>query len=221
MSYRVYSISGAPRPWRVSLAMMFKGLDYELETLVASKGEHKAPAFLALNPRGRVPVIRDGDFVLAESLAIISYLDERHPEPPLLGTTPEEHGRIWQIVFDADHHLREAASAFIRLVLLQGQDDANEAVVAAAPPLHAELAVLESRLARTTWLAGARASAAECVCFPEVRLVLRAIERFPAMMQRLGFEPFAAKYPRLQAWVDRIEALPGYARTFPAHWKTA
>ena len=43
--------------------------------------EHKAPEYQKMNPRGRVPTLKDGDFVLYESLAILAYLDRKHPEP--------------------------------------------------------------------------------------------------------------------------------------------
>src|ERR1700687_4924858 len=114
MVYEVYTISGAPRPWRVMLGLIAKGIDFEVRTLDASKKEHKAAEFLALNPRGRVPVLRNGDFVLPESMAILSYLDKQHPDPPLFGTTPEQHARIWQLVSEGEHDLNDAAGELLR-----------------------------------------------------------------------------------------------------------
>ncbi|HKO48594.1 MAG TPA: hypothetical protein VJV79_12770 [Polyangiaceae bacterium] len=54
--------------------------------------------------------------------------------------------------------------------------------------------------------------------FPEVRLTLRSSARFPDLTARLGLHPMAEGFPRLRRWVDRIESLPGYDQTFPAHW---
>jgi glutathione S-transferase len=78
--------------WRVLLGAELKGLDYESRLLDFSKGEVKTPEFLQLNPRGRVPVIRDDGFVLYESLPILEYFEDRSLEPPtghaVTGSTP-------------------------------------------------------------------------------------------------------------------------------------
>jgi glutathione S-transferase len=52
--------------------------------------EHKAPQMLAMNPRGRLPVLRDGDYVVFESLAVLYYLDLKYPQPPLFGARPRK-----------------------------------------------------------------------------------------------------------------------------------
>jgi glutathione S-transferase len=85
----IYWISGSPFSWRVLLTAEVKGIPYEGKLLEASKGEHKTLEFLAINPLGRVPAIRDGNFTLHESLAIMVYLDRKYPNPPLFGRTPE------------------------------------------------------------------------------------------------------------------------------------
>jgi Glutathione S-transferase, N-terminal domain len=60
----IYWISGSPFAWRVLLTAEVKGIPYEGKLLEASKGELKTPEFLAINPLGRVPAIRDGNFTL-------------------------------------------------------------------------------------------------------------------------------------------------------------
>jgi len=94
----IYWISGSPFAWRVLLTAEVKGIPYEGKLLEASKGELKTPEFLAINPLGRVPAIRDGNFTLHESLAIMVYLDRKHPNPPLFGRTAEEAGRIFELI---------------------------------------------------------------------------------------------------------------------------
>jgi glutathione S-transferase len=76
------------------LALEVKGLAYESKLLEFSKDEHKTPSYLKLNPRGKVPTLKDGDFVIYESVAIMAYLDRKYPDPPLFGETPEETGLI-------------------------------------------------------------------------------------------------------------------------------
>jgi glutathione S-transferase len=94
----IYWISGSPFAWRVLLTAEVKGISYEGKLLEASKDELKTPEFLAINPLGRVPALRDGNFTLHESLAIMVYLDRKHPSPPLFGRTAEEAGRIFQCI---------------------------------------------------------------------------------------------------------------------------
>jgi glutathione S-transferase len=221
MTYEVYSISGAPRPWRVMLGFVAKGINFEIRSLEGSKREHKSADFLALNPRGRVPVLKNRDFVLPESIAILSYLDKLHPEPPLFGTTAEEHARIWQLVSECEHYCRPGNSALLGPIFFRGQNDTNEEVRNGATTVHEEFKRLERLLEGSRFLCGERITAADCVCFPEVRLVLRATERFPEIMQRLEFHSFDKAYPRLNAWAVRIEALPGYEKTYPPHWRSS
>ena len=219
MTYEIYSISGAPRPWRALLGLVVKNLDFTLHTLEASKKEQKSPAFLALNPRGRTPVLKMGERVLTESLAILSYLDQVHPEPPLFGTTPEEHARIWQLASEGENDLNPACSALTRPIFFHGKDDTDEDVQKGAALARGELRRLDEILAASPFLAGPRITAADCVDFPHVRVIVRATERFPEVMRRLELHPFDAAFPHVARWIARVEALPGYEKTFPAHWR--
>jgi maleylacetoacetate isomerase len=70
--------------YRVRIALALKGLAYDYTTVHLAKSEHLGPAWAGVLPTALVPVLRDGDAVLTQSLAIIEYLDETHPEPPLM-----------------------------------------------------------------------------------------------------------------------------------------
>jgi glutathione S-transferase len=73
-----------------------KRLPYQSRLLSFAKGENKSAEYLAMNPRGKVPSLKDGDFALYESLAIIPYLDRAYPEQPIFGSNSRESGRaVW------------------------------------------------------------------------------------------------------------------------------
>jgi maleylpyruvate isomerase len=70
--------------YRVRIALNLKGLSYEPRFVHLLKGEQRLPEYRALNPQARVPALVEDGWVLTQSLAIIEYLEEAHPEPPLL-----------------------------------------------------------------------------------------------------------------------------------------
>ncbi len=77
----------APNPRRVTIFLAEKGVTIPVINLAIFKAEHKAPAFVAKNPRGQVPALElDDGTVIAESISICRYLDALYPEPPLFGT---------------------------------------------------------------------------------------------------------------------------------------
>lgn len=80
--------------YRVRLALNLKGLAFDTVSHQLRKYEQRAPAYLALNPQGLVPALEVGEAVLTQSLAICEYLDEIHPEPPLLPASPVDRAKV-------------------------------------------------------------------------------------------------------------------------------
>jgi maleylpyruvate isomerase len=80
--------------YRVRIALNLKGLSAEHLPHHLRKGEQCAPAFLAINPQGLVPALEADDAVLTQSLAIIEWLDETHPTPPLLPKDPLRRAKV-------------------------------------------------------------------------------------------------------------------------------
>jgi maleylpyruvate isomerase len=81
--------------YRVRIALNLKGLSTDHLPHHLRKGEQCAPAFLAINPQGLVPALEgDGGVVLTQSLAIIEWLDETHPDPPLLPRDPLRRAKV-------------------------------------------------------------------------------------------------------------------------------
>ncbi len=90
----LYSYWRSSAAYRVRIALNLKKLPYDIITVDLRSGEQHSAAHHELNPQELVPVLRDGQRVLRQSMAIIEYLDEVWPEPPLLPPTPRERARV-------------------------------------------------------------------------------------------------------------------------------
>jgi len=91
---RLYSYFRSSAAYRVRIALALKGLAYEYAPVHLAKGEQRADGYRALNAQALVPTLVNDGRAFTQSLAIIEYLDERHPKPPLLPDTPEERARV-------------------------------------------------------------------------------------------------------------------------------
>jgi maleylacetoacetate isomerase len=81
---KLYTFWRSSAAYRARIALNLKGVEYELIPRHLRDGEHRKPDYLGVNPQGLVPAIEDGKIVIAQSVAIIEYLEERYPSPPLL-----------------------------------------------------------------------------------------------------------------------------------------
>lgn len=91
---RLYGYFRSSAAYRVRIALNLKGLDAEHVFVHLARGEQFAPAFQAVNPQKVVPVLEDGDTRAIQSLAILEYLDETRPEPPLLPRDAAGRARV-------------------------------------------------------------------------------------------------------------------------------
>jgi maleylacetoacetate isomerase len=89
----LYDYFRSSAAYRLRIALNLKGLEAERRSVHLRKGEQRGSHYLAVNPQGLIPTLLDGELTLTQSLAIIEYLDEIHPEPPLLPRAPAE--RAW------------------------------------------------------------------------------------------------------------------------------
>ncbi|HYC35991.1 MAG TPA: maleylacetoacetate isomerase [Usitatibacter sp.] len=89
----LYDYFGSSAAYRVRIALNLKGLDAERRFVHLRKGEQRAPDYVARNPQGFVPTLLVEGRTFTQSLAIIEYLDEAHPEPALLPREPAD--RAW------------------------------------------------------------------------------------------------------------------------------
>ncbi|WP_043364372.1 glutathione S-transferase family protein [Belnapia sp. F-4-1] len=221
MDHEFFWISGSPYAWRVQLALEYKGVPYVSRRLDAGRQEHRAPAFLALNPRGKVPVLKTGDTALYESVAIIAFLDRAHPAVPLLGQTAQEHGCVWQRVNEFENYTRDLFDVEIVRPLLRGRakDDPDAMRASAARAVEA-LGWMEQALSITPYLAGDNITAADIVALPNIQMLRRVAARPEAMDMGLGLEDLGARLPALGAWLSRMETMRGYDAAYPPHWRS-
>jgi maleylacetoacetate isomerase len=91
---KLYSYFRSSAAFRVRIALNLKKLDYENAAIHLRRNDQTKPDYRAVNPQGLVPTLDDGGRTLIQSLAIIEYLDEVYPDPPLLPSHPTERARV-------------------------------------------------------------------------------------------------------------------------------
>jgi maleylacetoacetate isomerase len=91
---KLYSYFRSSAAFRVRIALNLKQLDYETIAIHLRRNDQSKPDYRGVNPQGLVPALEDGGQTLTQSLAIIEYLDEIHPQPPLLPKGPADRARV-------------------------------------------------------------------------------------------------------------------------------
>lgn len=163
----------APNPRRVRIFAAEKGITLPTETISIVEGRHKAPEFLAINPRGQTPALQlDDGSVLTESVAICRYLEALHPEPSLFGTNPEEIGAIEMWIRRADLIVMPPIGAvwvhthpFTARLPIQRFADYGEAQ---RPRVLEAFEMCDTALAETPFIAGEHYSMADIVLLTAV-----------------------------------------------------
>ena len=211
MALTFYHGAGSPFAWRVWLALEHKGIEYQWRQLSFEAGELRTADYVAINPRRRVPAIVDDGFALYESAAIVEYLDERFEGPRLFPGEARARALVRRVVAEVDSYFKEPMERLVRQVFYLQPDERDAAEIAAgAEGIADELAFWESHLAGE-FLAGPL-SAADYTLYPMIGLCQRMEKRHRDLIVT------AAIGPRVRAWMRRIEALPYFAKTWPAHW---
>jgi maleylacetoacetate isomerase len=193
--------------WRVRIALHWKGLAYEPVPVHLRRGEQRGAAYLALNPQGLVPTLVDGGIAIGQSLAILEYLEERWPEPPLLPRAAAERARVRQLalVIAAETHPLQNLGT---LRLLEGELGVPEAGqqrfarAAIARGLHAFERHLESEQS-------GRHCHGDAPSLADVCLVPQLYNA-----RRFGLDP-EAEFPRAARIAARCLELPAFSLTAP------
>lgn len=167
---RLYAFQVAPNPTRVRLYLAEKAdggtrLDVEEVRVSLPRGEQRSPAHLARNPLGALPVLEldDGTF-LTESLAIIEFLEELHPDPPMIGTQARDRARVRELERIAEMGVLVPIAFTVHATKSPlGLPPAPEVAALFRARLPRALAVLDERLADgRPFVAGDRPTIADC-----------------------------------------------------------
>ena len=163
---RIYDFVAAPNPKKLRVYLAEKGIEVPIEPVDILSGQNRAPAFLEKNPLGGLPVLElDDGSCLTESLAIIEYFEERHPEPPMVGGTPLERARTREAERICELGvLANVATIFQNTnpFFAQRVKQSPEAAENARTRLNSALRVVNDRLSKTEFVAGAAPTIADC-----------------------------------------------------------
>ncbi len=201
----VHGVPGSPFMRAVEVALREKSAPYRVRAL--APGESKNPEYRALHPFGRIPVFEHGEFRLYETQAILRYIDDVIPSPPLEPRDPRLAARMNQVMGINDWYffpLVARAIVFNRIVgpkLLNLPVD-EAAIAAAIPEGRRCIGELERLLGELPFLAGERLSLADVLLAPQ-------LDFFAATPE--GASILAGT--RLSAWLARMNARPSMIAT--------
>jgi glutathione S-transferase len=156
---KLYDFPQSPNCRKVRIYLAEKGLTLPLHPVNLLAGEQRSPEFLRRNPFGAVPILElDDGAVIPESLAIIEYLEEHHPQPSLLGTAPLGRAlvRAWErrcelgVVLQATRRFLHSSPFFASRVAQNPR-----VVEEAARVLRERLTLIDAQLRDHEWVAGA------------------------------------------------------------------
>jgi glutathione S-transferase len=193
-------------PRRVQIALREKQLAHEEVQVDLPGGALRDPAFRRLNPFGQVPVLEDGDVVIAESVAILEYLEERYPLPALLPKAPAARAAARQLMLWSGDYLAPAWKAWMAARLDASVPADDPAVLQGRDGVAAHLDVLETRLGGAAWLAGDYSFAD--VCYAPFVTVLE--------LDLVGLGDLVRARPVVRDWIRRLAARPAVRDTAPA-----
>jgi glutathione S-transferase len=201
---KLYHNPLSPNVRRVRVTAAVLGIELEEKLLDFSKGEHKNPEYLALNPNGAVPTLVDGAFVLTESRAIMQYLASKKPESGLLPRDEASRADVtrWQF-WDASHFSPQlgtlAFEKMIKGMMGMGEPDAGK-VQEALTNFRRFATVLNQRLEGKSYVVGNALTIAD--------LTLAS-----SLMYATQTEAPVAEFPNVRSWFSRITALDAWKKT--------
>jgi glutathione S-transferase len=201
---RLYHHPMSSNARRARMTAVALGIEFDLVLIDLAKGEQRGPEFLRLNPKGKVPVLEDDEFILDESHAIMQYLAVRTPGQTLYPMAPRARATVNRWLFWSAQDFQPAVSVLnwensVKPLLGIGPADARE--VQRGEQLVSQCArLLDSHLAGREWVAEEGITLADLALAAPLMSTERA--RLPV-----------SEYANLQAWFRRVQALEAWKRT--------
>ncbi|WHS61299.1 maleylacetoacetate isomerase [Pseudomonas sp. G2-4] len=204
----LYTYYRSTSSYRVRIALALKGLDYQalpVNLIAVPGGEHRQPAYLAINPQGRVPALRtDEGALLVQSPAIIEYLEERYPQAPLLSAdlAVRAHERGVAALIGCDIHPLHNVSVLNKL--RQWGHDEAQVTEWIGHWISQGLAAVEQLIGDEGYCFGAAPGLADVYLIPQ----LYAAERFNVSLQT---------HPRIRRVAALAAGHPAFQKAHPAN----
>jgi glutathione S-transferase len=166
---KIYDFIGAPNPKKVRVYLAEKGITVPYAPVNIVSGENRTPEFLKKNPLGGLPVLElDDGTCVPESLAIIEYFEELHPQPPMIGTTPLGRARVRALERIADLGVLTRIGTIFQNThpFMAGRiKQSPEAAENARNQLATFLRALDAEIAGRKFVAGGGPTIADCTLF--------------------------------------------------------
>ena len=206
---KLYTFFLSSAAYRVRIGLALKGLTYDAEFvhLARDGGEQHRPAYSTLNPERLIPLLVEDEFVLSQSLAILEYLEETHPEPALLPGSPRERARVRALAASVCCDIHPLQNLRVRRYLADELKQDEAAVLRWTQHwIDRGLSALETTLAK-----GPRGGA---FCYGD-RPTLADVCLVPQLANAVRYRCDLGKYPTLVAIRDRCNALEAFQRAAP------
>jgi maleylacetoacetate isomerase/maleylpyruvate isomerase len=204
MSLVLHSYWRATAPYRVRIGLNLKGLAYDYVPVNLIKAEQSGPDHLARNPQGLVPALETGEVTLTQSLAILEWLEETHPTPPLLPTHPNDRAvvRAMAGLIACDIHPLNNMRVQKKLAAL-GVDEAGRSSWSQGW-ITSGFVALEAMVVRhgAGFAFGDKPGLADCLLIPQA---------YSAERYGVDLTPF----PAIRAVAERSATLPAFADAHP------
>jgi glutathione S-transferase len=199
MSIKLYHHPLSTYSRRVRIALIEKKIPYESIVIDMATRQHREPAYLALNPYGRVPTLADDDFVLYESNTILNYLEAAYPAPALLPADQRARALVDMHMRLCDAQMARPSGTIIFPKRFLPKEKWNEAAIAAAKgEIEKHFAVLERQLEGKDYLVGDGFTLADLAYIPFIDFV--------SLME-------IAPPSNVAAWIARLCSRPSAAET--------
>jgi glutathione S-transferase len=196
---RLYVFPVAPNPTKLRSYVAEKGIEIEQVLVDLREGAQRQPEFRAKNPLGRLPVLEldDGEYI-AESLPIIEYLEELHPDPPMIGRTPRERLRVRSAERLVDTGVLVPAALVVHATRSPlGMPPRPDMAEFYRSRLEEVLPVVDARLGETAFACGERPTIADCTLWAALGFA------------RFGGVEIPERHRHLARWREEFAQRPG------------